>query len=128
LSDKIETVMVTIAHFRQLALSYPDAVEMPHFDLTSFRWKKKIFATYHAKDNRAMLKLSAVDQSVFCSWDPGVIFPVPGGWGRSGATFVELSRVPKPMFRDALGRAYDRLAGPKGGTSKAPKPLLGKRR
>jgi len=73
--------MVSIETFRQLALSFPDATELPHFDLISFRVKKKIFATWHQKDNRAMLKLPLVDQSVFCSYDNTVFFPVPGYWG-----------------------------------------------
>jgi hypothetical protein len=99
--------MVNIEIFRQLALSFPDAVELPHFDLTSFRAKKKIFATYHQKTNRAMLKLPLVDQSVFCSYDSAVFFPVPGSWGKGGATFVELGKVKKNIFKDALKVAYN---------------------
>ena len=37
--------MVTIDIFRKLALSFPEATEGPHFEKTSFRGKKKIFAT-----------------------------------------------------------------------------------
>ena len=37
-------VMATIETFRALALSFPETVGLPHFDLTSFRIKKKIFA------------------------------------------------------------------------------------
>jgi hypothetical protein len=36
------------------------------------------------------LKLSLVDQSVFCAIKPAIIYPVPGGWGRMGFTFVTL--------------------------------------
>jgi hypothetical protein len=46
-----------------------------------------------------MVKLSLVDQSVFCSYDRNVFFPVPGGWGARGATFVELAKVRKDMFK-----------------------------
>jgi hypothetical protein len=102
--------MIDIATFRQMALSLPDTVELPHFDLTSFRVNKKIFATFHAKHNRAMLKLSLVDQSVFCAYDSTIFFPVPGGWGKKGATFVELKKVRKDMFRDALKTAYNKCA------------------
>ena len=57
-----------------------------------------------------MVKLSLVDQSVFCSYDRNVFFPVPGGWGARGATFVELAKVRKDMFKDALKSAYDLAA------------------
>src|SRR5215467_7455522 len=99
--------MIDFETFRQIALSFPDAVEMPHFDLTSFRVKKKIFATYHEKTNRAMVKLKLPDQSVFYSLDKSIFYPVPGGWGRGGATFVELSKVKKNVFKDALKLAYE---------------------
>ncbi len=69
--------MVDIETFRKLALSFPGTEEQPHFDIPSFRVKNKIFATLWAKENRAMLKLSLADQSVFCSYDNTVFFPVP---------------------------------------------------
>lgn len=99
--------MVTIDEFRALALSYPDTEELLHFDIPSFRYKNRIFATYWEKDNRAMLKLSPIDQSVFCAYPKAVFLPVNGAWGRQGATFVELKKVRKDMFRDALKLAYD---------------------
>jgi YjbR protein len=105
--------MINIETFRQMALSFPGAVELPHFDLVSFRVKKKIFATYHPKANRAMLKLPLVDQSVFCSYDNTVFFPVPGSWGKNGATFVELKKVKKSIFKDALTIAYTLVANKK---------------
>ena len=98
--------MVDVQTFRELAFSLPDVVEVPHFDRPSFRVKKKIFATYHPDTNRAMLKLPLPDQSVFCNYDNRIFYPVPGAWGAKGATYVELSKVRKDMFRDALDVAY----------------------
>lgn len=57
-----------------------------------------------------MLKLSLTDQSVFCAFDQTVFFPVPGGWGRKGATFVDLGKVRKDMLKDALDQAYKGVA------------------
>ncbi len=111
--------MVTIESFRTLALSFPDSEEKPHFELQSFRVKGKIFATLWLKENRAMLKLSLVDQSLFCSYDSTIFFPVPGGWGKKGATFVELKKVRKDMFKDALTTAYNGVAN-----KKSKKPTL----
>ena len=101
--------MVTIEAFRKLALSLPDVEELPHFQLASFRIKKKIFATLWEKENKAMLKLSLVSQSVFCSYDTSIFYPVPGGWGKQGATFVNLGKVRKDMFKDALTTAYNEV-------------------
>ena len=102
--------MITIEQARKAALSLPEAEEKPHFDLTSFRVKNKIFATIHADKNYMMVKLSAIDQSVFCSYNKEVIFPVPGGWGKQGATFINLKKVRKAMFLDALKTAWKTTA------------------
>ena len=105
--------MVSFNTFRQEALQLPGVTEQPHFDLISFRVQNKIFATYWEKDNRAMLKLPLVEQSVFCTLDNAIFFPVPGGWGKQGATFVELGKVGKTVFKDALRIAYQaRAANP----------------
>lgn len=102
--------MVDIHFFRRTALSFPDTEEQPHFHLTSFRIKKKIFATWWEKENRAMLKLTAIDQSVFCDADKANFYPVPGSWGKQGATFVELKKVRRDVFKDALSVAYQSAA------------------
>jgi hypothetical protein len=105
--------MVSLDTFRSLALSFGDAEEQPHFNIPSFRVNKKIFATYHPKENRAMLRLNPVSQSVFCTYNSSVFFPVPGGWGTKGATLVELSKVPSSVFKEALTTAYNEVAKPK---------------
>ena len=102
--------MVSIETFRKTALSFPDVEEHPHFHIPSFRIKKKIFATLWEKENKAMLKLSLVSQSVFCSYNSSIFYPVPGGWGKQGATFVNLGKVRKDMFKDALSTAYNEVA------------------
>ncbi len=105
--------MVSIEAFRELALSFPDAEEHPHFNIPSFRIRKKIFATLWEKENKAMLKLSLISQSVFCSYDQAIFYPVPGGWGKQGATFVNLGKVRKDMFKDALTTAYEEVSSKK---------------
>ena len=99
--------MVDIETARQYALSLPHVEEKDHFGMPSFRLKNKIFSTLWVNDSRAMVRLSLVDQSVFCSYDSTVFFPVPGGWGTKGATFVDLTKVRKSMFKDALKTAYN---------------------
>lgn len=105
--------MVSIEEVRELALSFPETDEHPHFERRAFRVKKKIFATLSEKDKTVSLKLTLHDQSVFCAFDKSVIYPVPGGWGRMGFTFVDLKKVRKAMFKDALTTAYCTVASPK---------------
>ncbi|MFH6961440.1 hypothetical protein ACHRVK_02530 [Flavobacterium plurextorum] len=69
--------MVSIETFRKLALSFENAVEEPHFEKISFRVKKKIFATYDAKNNHAVLKFNEIDQSVFCASSEMIFYPIP---------------------------------------------------
>ena len=99
--------MVTTETFRQMALSLPDAVELPHFERASFRINKKIFATLDEKKKIAVLMFSPLEQSVFCAFDKAIIYPVPGGWGRQGCTIFELGKVKKAMLKDALQVVYD---------------------
>ncbi len=105
--------MVDIETVRHLALSFPETEELPHFHLTSFRVRKKIFATVDEKIKRVMVKLNVTEQSVFCSFDKTVIYPVPGGWGQKGATYIELTKVKKNMLKDALMVAWCLTAPPK---------------
>lgn len=106
--------MVDIEAFRKLALSFPEAVEAPHFEKASFRFKKKIFATLDVKEKRSVLKLSPEDQSVFCDYDSSVFYPVPNKWGKQGWTIMELKKVRKDMCKDAVGQAYGSVSGKKG--------------
>ena len=96
--------------FRKLALSFPEAVEAPHFEKASFRVAKRIFATLSATDHQACVKLSEIDQSVFCAFDKAVIFPVPNKWGKQGWTLINLKSVKKAMLLDALAAAYCSVA------------------
>jgi len=60
-----------------------------------------------------MVKLSPVDQYVFCSIDKTVFFPAPGVGGKQGATFVELAKVSKEIFEDALTTVFLFVTGTK---------------
>lgn len=102
--------MVSIDTFRKLALSFPETTEEPHFEKISFRVKKKIYATFDESKNRACLKLSEIDQDVFSSTDKTVIFPIPNKWGKQGWTFIEMKKVRKEIFLDAMTTAYCEVA------------------
>lgn len=105
--------MVTLETLRTLALSFPETTEEPHFEKISFRVKKRIFATYDENRNRACIKLSEIDQDVFTKADPTTIYPVENKWGKQGWTNIELNKVNKDLFVDALTTAYCGVAPPK---------------
>jgi hypothetical protein len=98
--------MVTIKTYRTLALSFPEVIELPHFDRASFRVHKKIFTTLLEKDKLVMVRLSPVDQRAFCDLCKNAIYPVPGTWGKQGATYIRLKNVSLAVLKDALAMAY----------------------
>lgn len=100
-------------NFRNIAMSFSDTVEMPHFEKASFRVKKKIFATLDEKNERACLKLSVSEQDLFSLFDKKIIYPVPNKWGKQGWTFVELALVKDEMLVDAVAAAYNEIAAKK---------------
>lgn len=98
--------MVTAETFKEIALSLPGAMEAPHFEKTSFRAGKKIFATLDDKNQLACLKLSLVDQNVFSLVNNASVSPVPNKWGQQGWTNFELKKLKKSTMIDALTTAY----------------------
>jgi len=102
--------MKQIDQLRKLALSFPETCEEPHFEKTSFKVNKKIFATYDEKLNQLCLKLSEIDQSVFSAMHKNGIYPVPNKWGKSGWTFVKIDVVNHEIITDALIAAYCQVA------------------
>jgi len=93
--------------FRRMALSFPDTVESSHMNHPDFRANGKIFATLpNADDGHAMVKLPPDQQAAFVELDPSAFTPVPGGWGRQGATKVRLNVVKEESLRGALTVAW----------------------
>lgn len=98
---------MTAIEFKELALSLPGTVESPHLDRIAFKVPgKRIFATLLESGASVNLKLSAIDQSVFCSIDKNLIYQVPNKWGLQGWTTFKLEQVPKELIFDALETAY----------------------
>ncbi len=102
--------MATTDTFRKLALAFPEATEEPHFEKTSFRVRKKIFATMAEDKKQAMVMLPLIEQSVFCEVDKALIYPVPGHWGTTGCTIFELPKLKQDILNEALTAAYIKVA------------------
>lgn len=93
-----------------MALNFEEAIEQPHFEKASFRVSKKIFATLDTIKERAVVKLSEIDQSVFMAFDSSIVYPATGAWGKQGWTILELKTVKKAMLQDALALSYCNVA------------------
>lgn len=99
--------MADIETARQIALSLPGTEEYDHFGRPAFKIKGKItFATLWPAEQRMMVKLSLIDQSVFNTFNPAIFYPVPNKWGLQGATFIELAAVRPDMLQDAITTAW----------------------
>ncbi|MEQ8364121.1 MAG: MmcQ/YjbR family DNA-binding protein [Cyclobacteriaceae bacterium] len=105
--------MISIEAFRKLALSIPHVTELPHFEKTSFRINNKIFSTLDITKNLAVVKLTQLDQSVFCEYNKEIIYPVKGAWGKQGWTAIELKKVKKDILSDLLITSYTLVSTPK---------------
>lgn len=102
--------MVKIEDVGTFALSFDYTDEHPHFEIVSFRVKKKVFLTLNKKENRVCIKLNLIDQDVFCKVNKGTIYPVPNTWGKHGWTLIDLKTVKKIIFKDAVTCAYCNVA------------------
>jgi hypothetical protein len=98
--------MVSVNTFRKMVTSFKEVEELPHFDKTSFRVRKKIFSTLEVKRKRACLKFTDMQQADFIAYNSDIVYPVPGKWGKMGWTYFELSKVPSSIVKDALRISY----------------------
>jgi len=101
---------VTADKVRRLALALPGVVEMDHHGAPSFRVGGKIFSTVRPDALRLMVKLGPEDQDNLCAAHPETITPVPGYWGRKGATFVALDRASGELVEMLLALAWQGIA------------------
>ncbi|HEX5227845.1 MAG TPA: MmcQ/YjbR family DNA-binding protein [Bryobacteraceae bacterium] len=98
---------MTVADFRRLALSLPGAEEGSHMGAADFRVGGRIFATLASQSQGyGNLMLSPELQADFITEAPDIFLPIPGGWGRNGATHVRLAKANKDVLAGALQAAW----------------------
>ena len=99
--------MMTPADFRRIALSLEGAEEGSHFGSADFRVGGRIFATLAAQaQGYGNLMLAPEQQAAFVAEAPEVYIPVPGGWGRNGATHLKLAAANEDLVYGALQTAW----------------------
>lgn len=101
---------VSAGRARELALSLPDATEAPHFHLVAFSTPRKIFATMDEAIPRMNLMFDHDLRDFYIEQAPDAFSPVPGGWGRNGATLCDLRTVDEATLVSALQAAHLRAA------------------
>ena len=92
--------------FLEIIAGLENVTQAPHHQVLSFKVKNRIFATLNATEFRACVKLTAIDQSAFCSYNLAHMYPVPNQWGKHGWTNINLQLVHQEMLEDALQTAY----------------------
>ena len=98
---------MTPADFRRIALSLEGAQEGSHFGAPDFRVGGRIFATLAAEaQGYGNLMLMPEQQAAFVAEAPEVFIPVPGGWGRNGATHLKLAAANEDLVLGALQTAW----------------------
>ncbi len=98
---------MTADDFRRIALSLEGAEESSHMGSPDFRVGGRIFATLAAQSQGfGNLMLTPEQQTAFVEELPEIFLPIPGGWGRMGATHVRLAVVSEDVLTGALRTAW----------------------
>jgi hypothetical protein len=82
---------------KNIALSFAGSSEKPHFNRIAFLVNKKIFATLSPEDKTLNLMFNLQLQMLFCPPNSEVIFPVPNGWDKKGATTINLNKATRKL-------------------------------
>lgn len=102
--------MTNFSMLSNYAMSLPEATEEPHFEKNSYRVRKKIFATVGTEVDFFVVKLTPIQQSVFCSWDENACHPIPNKWGLQGWTRVYFEKVDEDFLKDIVKTSYSNVA------------------
>ena len=95
---------------RTVALSLPEVEEHPHFDRTSFRLRGKIFCTMTSDGEQAMVKLPPEIKAAVQGANPDAFVPLPGAWGRGGATMLIIRLMKDDEMADLVRLAWRQVA------------------
>lgn len=100
--------------FRKLALSMPEAHEEPHFDRTSFRVKKKIFATMVPDGSEAMVRVHPVARvNDLLAAQPEIFFDYGKWTWNHGALGIRLPKVHAATVRTLMTESWRKVTAKK---------------
>lgn len=102
---------VTAKSAKAFALALPEASEKAHFDRIAIRTPRRIFATLAGDGRDINLMFDPDLQAHYVAMD-AAFAPVPGGWGKMGATRCDLKAVDAATLKSALAAAHARAMAP----------------
>jgi hypothetical protein len=103
-----------LAQARRLALSMPEVTEEPHFDMTSFRVRGKIFVTVPPDGTRMHVFVDPLEVEAYVAQDPAALEPLH--WGKQvRGVRVTLAATSAASLAELIEEAWRR---------KAPKSLV----
>lgn len=95
---------------QRFALSLPETHAEPHFERTSYRVAKRIFATMTRDGVEAMVNASVPDIEALLSTQPDVFFSYGTWTTRNGALGVRLARVDPKLMQRLVTDAWKHVA------------------
>lgn len=117
---------MTAAALRKLALALEGAHEEPHFDRTSFRYAKRIFATMTLDGEQAMVHVPLEAVPMMLDSDPEVFFAY-GKWTTNhGAMGIRLPKIDPKVMKALLTDSYRQVV--EKATAKKRRPVASKGR
>jgi len=120
---------MTANDFRRIALSLEGAEEGSHMGSADFRVGGRIFATLAAQaQGYGNLMLTPEQQAAFVAEAPDIFIPIPGGWGRNGATHLKLSAASEDQVYGALQTAWKLRVEKNQKTTRKPRAAASKKR
>lgn len=102
--------MTDFSMLHDYVMSLPEVTEEPHFEKLSYRVKKKIVATVGAEEGFFVVKLTPMQQTLFCKWDESACHPIPNKWGLQGWTRVYFEKVDEDFLKDIVKTSYSNVA------------------
>src|ERR1700726_4657163 len=109
--------------FRRIALSLEGAEEGSHMGSPDFRVGARIFATLAAQaQGYGNLMLTPELQAGFVAEAPDIFIPIHGGWGRNGATHLNLAGANEDLIYGALQTAWKLRIEKNRKTARKPRP------
>jgi hypothetical protein len=101
--------MTSLELARRLALALPEATEEPHFDMSSFRVRGKIFATAPPDGGHLHVFLDEDDAATWAAEDPAAFELLH--WGKSVRGLrVRLAAASEGQLRELLTDSWRRRA------------------
>lgn len=97
--------MVPATRFCALVLALDGVSEQDHFERKAWR-VKRIFASLPPDGLTANLLLTPPQQRLRVELHPGVLYPIPGGFGARGWTTIELTRAGEDLVSALLADAH----------------------